>query len=208
MGLPNPTWLLVGNILHFCLLWVSGKSPLNCPLPSSTKPTFKTHLDPSAFFSSLFSTSTCTGKQIWDLGCLKTQPFGKGSLYLLDISPKCLVSFYFCLGCDGIWIARGIFNHITFRLSPSMHLVLLLTNGYESKLSHQGIAEFSHVFYLAGFHIGYLFLTHTQILIPQPKRPMANSLRSVWMSRRARRLVRRIPKGHAKKKPAAQIRSD
>ena len=24
------TWLLLGNILHFCLLWFSGKSPLKC----------------------------------------------------------------------------------------------------------------------------------------------------------------------------------
>ena len=23
-------WLLLGNVLHFCLLWFSGKSPLNC----------------------------------------------------------------------------------------------------------------------------------------------------------------------------------
>ena len=23
-------WLLLGNILHFCLLWFSGKSQLNC----------------------------------------------------------------------------------------------------------------------------------------------------------------------------------
>ena len=24
------SWLLLGNILHFCLLWFSGKFPLNC----------------------------------------------------------------------------------------------------------------------------------------------------------------------------------
>ena len=24
------SWLLLGNILHVCLLWLSGKSPLNC----------------------------------------------------------------------------------------------------------------------------------------------------------------------------------
>ena len=24
------TWLLLGHILHFCLLWFGGKSPLNC----------------------------------------------------------------------------------------------------------------------------------------------------------------------------------
>ena len=27
---PTSAWLLLGNILHFCLLWLSGDSPLNC----------------------------------------------------------------------------------------------------------------------------------------------------------------------------------
>ena len=26
----SETWLLLGNILHSCLWWFSGKSPLNC----------------------------------------------------------------------------------------------------------------------------------------------------------------------------------
>ena len=32
--MPLP-WLLLGNILHFCLLWLRGKSPLNCFFPGS-----------------------------------------------------------------------------------------------------------------------------------------------------------------------------
>ena len=28
--LKDETWLLLGSILHFCLLWFSGTSPLNC----------------------------------------------------------------------------------------------------------------------------------------------------------------------------------
>ena len=35
------SWFLLGNMLHFCVFWFSGKSPLNCfffaPLPTSTK---------------------------------------------------------------------------------------------------------------------------------------------------------------------------
>ena len=37
-------------------------------------------------------------------------------------------------------------------------------NGYGSKLNHQGPAGFGPCFHLPGFHFGYIFLTHSQIL--------------------------------------------
>ena len=42
-------------------------------------------------------------------------------------------------------------------------------NGYESTLNHQGTAGFGPFFHLPGFYFGYLFLTHTQMALKDPK---------------------------------------
>ena len=70
------------------------------------------------------------------------------------------------------------------------------SNGYGSKLYHQGTAGFTPCFHLLGLLFGYLFLTHTQmaekrrhLLHSQLPRPASNSLRERWCSNSFRWLV-------------------
>ena len=62
----------------------------------------------------------------------------------------------------------------------------LYSRGYGSKVNHQGTADFGPCFHLPGFHLGYLFLTHSQEgpCIHEGELVVSFSCDSFWVSDR------------------------
>ena len=70
------------------------------------------------------------------------------------------MSYMDCVGMVGIYSIEWA------GLVKLLQLILSLrsgTSGYGSKLNHQGTAGFGPCFPLPGFHLGYRFLTHSQL---------------------------------------------